>query len=1061
MDVESCVELPDGHLVNLSPRPQRQTQYQAYRAHYTAPELYPTPTARNSHRVPPSELEDRRTSPDIMYQKEKTTKLPVPRSFAERAREQRNQTPSPTGIPKSSSAGLSSGGSGSQSGERDRDLNMRKIRGRFEKESPLSQRGSYIRSRESDRVRSEGSANSWQQHKYPAKTAAEVQPSQRGASKPRSGIPNPSANISKVVSSPRYETRNAEPQNKWLKEGGQWINRESRENMYQRSGATDTTADSSPRSHPSISPVSAEDSMTDCDWEDRFVVHMPSAKDPNPPTMTEDQIADYQRSIEKIHREGDRMLDPNTGPSPRGSPSEGRRNSSTYQERRRKLEQSKTSESVATEPQKPQQEVEKLKVPTSQPHESQADSNYYSPDEVGKNRISTIWEESPTKPREKRKSHTGDGSFLGCKEINPCPKNPDEILLFSSGEDSTTLQPRPLAVRAKKRQKEKEAQAARKSMEKTVLQEEWSQVSRNSKSKHSPVTLCQEQVCPDNQIPTPSSQGSIKENTRPRPSIEDSPGRMDGGRGDDDVFIITPTVTRTLLPTPTPEKVAKAEKKISVLKAQGLRRPGGTGQSGTGEAVKAVRAKAQVISTPAGLRHVSGLAQVKSALPSLTSSKTTPSFSPSKATTHVSSSPASKEKDSKEDSLAEKELKAEDVKENESKDDDPKPKDSPSQRKEKEKSEKPSSSIRGFIRTSARSTGLVRSPTESLATILRNGTESLRNRAESLRNGSGSLVSRKGSSSPVSQASPPTRDNSDSSKSARSFRSAKETPSSSTKPSPVKKESRTARVSLEKPPIQEKPPPVEPEPPIKKATPPPEKKKAAEKPEKAETQSPNTEQLSRAERLEKFKEQARLRRATKVVDKVVDKVVEIAELDGQQVATSKKSLQANITDVHDDLQNLSSGEKDEEETKEFSITEITTDNDTNTIALSLIFEIVFLAITNMHKFALQTTDSPYIKFVVTNILNMTRHCYHVLSTICSTISVYQNTGSWPKAKNDQAISRFLVELLQAIVYLFILGFGALIAGRAAGYVVLVGTWIVWFARPFAWAFQCVTHALIT
>ncbi|KAJ5651233.1 uncharacterized protein N7484_004956 [Penicillium longicatenatum] len=1059
MDIESCVELPDGHLVNLSPRPQRQPQYQAYRAHYTATELYPTPPARNSHRVPPSELEDRRTSLDIMYQKEKTTKLPVPKSFAERAREQRNQTPSPTGIPKSSSAAFSLGGSGGPSADRDRSIGMRKIRGRFEKESPLSQRGSYIRSRESDRVRSEGSANSWQQHKHPVKTVSEVQPSQRGASNPRSGIPNPNTNLNKAVSSPRYDSRNAEPQNKWLKEGGQWVNRDTRESMHQRSEATDTTTDSSPRSHPSISPVSAEDSMTDCDWEDRFVVHMPSAKDPNPPTMTEDQIADYQRSIEKVHREGNRMLDPNTRPSPRGSPSEGRRNSSTYQERRRKSDQSKTNESAVPEPQQPKGEVEKLKVPASQPHGPQADTNYYSPDEIGKNRISTIWEESPTKPREKRRSHTGDGSFLGCKEINNCPKNPDEILLFSSGEDSTTLQPRPLAVRAKKRQKEKEAQVARNSMEKTVIQEEWSQVSRNSKGKHTPVTLCQEQECPDNQVSTPSSQGSSKENSRPRPSIENSPGRMDGGRGDD-VFIITPTVTRTMLPTPTPEKVAKAEKKISVIKAQGLRRPGGTGQSGTGEAVKAVRAKAQVISTPAGLRHVSGIAQVKSALPSLTSLKTTPSSSPSKAT-HVISTPASKEQDLKAEDEKEKELKVTELKVTESKDadskdSDPKPKDSPSQRKEKDKTEKPSSSIRGFIRTSglARSTGLVRSPTESLATILRNGTESLRNRAESLRNGSGSLGSRKGSSSSVSQASPPTRDNSESSRSARSFISAKETPPSSTKSSPVKNNSRNAGISLEKPPIQEKPPAVEPEPPVKKATPPPEKEKTPEKPGKAEKQPPTAEQLSRAERLERFKEQARLRRATKVV--------EIAELDGQQVATSKQSLQANITDVHDDLHNLSSGEKEEESPKEISTNiTITTDNDTNTIALSLIFEIVFLAITNMHKFALQTTDSPYIKFVITNILNMTRHCYHVFSTICSTISVYQNTGSWPKAKNDQAISRFLVEFLQAIVYLFILGFGALIAGRAAGYVVLVGTWIVWFARPFSWAFQCVTHALIT
>ncbi|KAJ5924021.1 hypothetical protein N7466_008208 [Penicillium verhagenii] len=1040
MDAESCVELPDGHLVNLSPRPQRQTQYQAYRAHYTPTELSATPPARNSHRVPPSELEDRRTSTETMFQKDRTTKLPMPKSFTERTREERNQTPSPTGIPKASSFGYSSAGSVGPSGDRDRELYMRKIRGRLDKESPLSQRGSYIRSRESDRVRSEGSTSSWQQEKYSARTAPEVQPSYR-ASNHRTGIPNTSANIKKVISNPRNDFPiNSEPQQKWRKEGDQWVNRESRENTPQRSEATDTTADSSPRSNPSISPVSAEDSMTDCDWEDRFVVHMPSAKDPNPPTMTEDQIADYQKSIEIVHRDGKRMLDPNR-PSPRSSPHRARRDSSTSQETRRKSDQSKTYDTPEPETNqllKPRQEPDKKNAPAPKPHGSQVETHYYSPDEIGKNRISTIWEESPTKTREKRSSHTADGSFLGCKEINgPPKKNPDEILLFSSGEDSTVLQPRPLAVRAKKRQKEKEAKAAaRKSTEKTVVQEEWSQVSRNSKAKQSSVTLCQDRICREPEVSTPDSQSSIKENARPRPSIENSPGRMGGTGGDDDVFIITPTVTRTMLPTPTPKKKVKVEKKIAVLKAQGLRRPGGTGQSGTGEAVKAVRAKAHVISTPGGLRHVSGLAQVKSALPSLTSSKTAPSLTPSKATP-MNATPPSKEKPRKE---------------KESKDNDQRLKDSPSG-KEKDKSEKPTSSIRGFIRTSglARSTGLVRSPTETLATILRNGTESLRNRAESLRNGSGSLVSRKSSSSPVSQISPPSRDNSESSRSTRSFRSAKETPPSSTKPSPVKKEPRVARVSLDKPTTRSTAPTVEsepepepepvPEPPAKKATPPPQNK--IPKKEGKGEEPPHPEGPSRAERLEKFKEQARLRRATKVV--------EIAELDGLQVPTAKESLQANITDVHDDLQNLSTGDKDDDPSQEF----------TNTIALSLIFEIVFLAITNMHRFALQTTDNPYIKFVITNILNMTRHCFHVASTIYSTISIYQNTGSWPKAKNDQAISRFLVELLQALVYLFILGFSALIAGRAAGYIVLVGTWVIWFARPFAWAFQCVTHALIT
>lgn len=151
----------------------------------------------------------------------------------------------------------------------------------------------------------------------------------------------------------------------------------------------------------------------------------------------------------------------------------------------------------------------------------------------------------------------------------------------------------------------------------------------------------------------------------------------------------------------------------------------------------------------------------------------------------------------------------------------------------------------------------------------------------------------------------------------------------------------------------------------------------------------------------------------------------------------------------DDLRELDSGDKD-----------VSSKDGVNAVALSMIFEIVVVAVTHMHKFVLNVTDSPYAKFLMSNVLNMTQHCYRVFSKVYRAISRYQATGTWPKAKNDQAVSRFLVELLQAIVYLFILGFGVMIVGRTAAYVVLVGSWIVWFARPFAWVFQFVGRALI-
>lgn len=935
-----------------------------------------------------------------MSQKTKLTKLPIPKTLAEKYKEQRNQTPSPTGIPKPSSSTLSPGGSGAQSTgrEMERDHYWKRLRDKFEKDSsPLSQRTSYVRSRESDR-----SAVS--------DLSRDDQPITRGAKK-QTVIPTPSTAKNALQDS---RPRQTDDQSQWTLQEGHWAGHETNDCTPHKSNQTDTTADSSPRSHPSVSPVSAEADSSMTEWEDRFVVHMPTAKDPNPPTMTAQQIADYQRSIEMVHRDGGYLVDPNTRPSPRNGSPETR--SSPASQGDRVSGGSANFKAYDGRPMQSPAEIERQIDPSPPAPQTQgktglqAQPHYYSPDEIGKNRISTIWEEqSPTKTKDKRHSANADGSFLGCKEINgPGTKNPDEILLFGSGEESANIRPRPLAVARKpKEEKTSALRALRRPGDTRAVQEEWSEVSRNSKNAQclkQPMTLCQEQECSDNAMPRSDSQGSSKENYHPTESESSSPEKHDDGRSEDDVFIITPTITRTMIPTPTPEKQAKKEeRKVSGPKPSGLRRPGGIGQSVACEAVKAVRAKAQVISTPSGLRPAAGMSHNKSTAPSLTSSRTVP----------LSSIPTAKDIQSAKENPKETDATTKDT---------PLKKD----KSVNDKSSQAAQSIRGFIRTSglARSTGLVRSPTDSIASILRSGTESLRNRAESLRNGNGSIGSRKGS--PVSQPSGPSRDNSESSRSERSFKSAREkaTPPPTTKSSPVKKESPAAKpVLVEKPSVPQKSPPAEKSAPI-------ENSKPSEKPER----------LSRAERLEKFREQARLRRASKVV--------EIAELDGQQVQ-KKAHLQSNITDVYSDLSDLETHDKD------------TPSRDPmNGVALSMIFEIIVMAVTHVHKFALQMTDSPYTKFLVTNVLNMTRHCFRVFSRVYRAVSRYQATGTWPKAKNDQAISRFLVELLQATVYMFILGFGVMVVGRTASYIVLIGSWIVWFARPFAWMFQCFGRALI-
>ena len=139
---------------------------------------------------------------------------------------------------------------------------------------------------------------------------------------------------------------------------------------------------------------------------------------------------------------------------------------------------------------------------------------------------------------------------------------------------------------------------------------------------------------------------------------------------------------------------------------------------------------------------------------------------------------------------------------------------------------------------------------------------------------------------------------------------------------------------------------------------------------------------------------------------------EIAELDGHQVTGSKKHLHPNITDVCDDLREGLHPRDTHDAIKEGA----------NALALSMVFEIVVMAITQMHKAVHHGTDSQYAKVLINNVLNMARHCYRVFTRVYRVISEYQATGKWPKAKNDRVISNFLLELLQAVLYRFVLGF---------------------------------------
>ncbi|KAL4979955.1 hypothetical protein BDW66DRAFT_167804 [Aspergillus desertorum] len=300
-----------------------------------------------------------------------------------------------------------------------------------------------------------------------------------------------------------------------------------------------TTTVSSFNSNFSVSLASGPSSSIR-NWGDRFVVHMPLAREPSHPILNVRQIAQYQRSIEKLQKEGEYMVHPDTLPSPRTTTPEEQLKSPGYPGKRPAMldgQDSRTSSS-----------------------DQDADSGlaynpnharYYCPDEIGK-RFSTIWEESSSSPKQKPPLANPDGSFLGCKEINrPHDRNPEEILYFL-----TPQRPKAVSIppsRMRRLSKEPRPAVMRRgkvsSGETKLVQEEWETISRNMKHaqclKPSQSLLCREAQC---------QQLTTKKSTSPEGKDERGSTEKQAGSENhkpiprtDDVFIITPTLTRTMV----------------------------------------------------------------------------------------------------------------------------------------------------------------------------------------------------------------------------------------------------------------------------------------------------------------------------------------------------------------------------------------------------------------------------------------------------------------------------------------------------------------------------------
>ncbi|KAI7970455.1 hypothetical protein EIK77_006300 [Talaromyces pinophilus] len=246
----------------------------------------------------------------------------------------------------------------------------------------------------------------------------------RGAN-PRTGVVSPS---NRTDSSNEDHVHRPRVSQKWKVNGDQWV-------------SVDVAQTPSPRSSPlsyklaktvSSAGSGSSDLSSSDDWEDRFVVHMPSANDPNPPSMTAEQIRLYQEKIGKLH----------------GAPFS-----------RHEMDASKPS-SGSPEPRLPQQAKKMSSIPVlhrdTTPNSFSTDSSqsisppldgprqYFSPDEVGRARVSPVTDNPKLKQKELFKK-LREECFMGCMGVDEkAAKNPDEILLFPNSDDENDSQVSPV-----------------------------------------------------------------------------------------------------------------------------------------------------------------------------------------------------------------------------------------------------------------------------------------------------------------------------------------------------------------------------------------------------------------------------------------------------------------------------------------------------------------------------------------------------------------------------------------------------------------------------------------
>lgn len=263
----------------------------------------------------------------------------------------------------------------------------------------------------------------------------------RGAN-PRTGVVSPSNHTD---SSNEDHVPRPRVSQKWKVNGDQWV-------------SVDVAQTPSPRSSPlsyklaktvSSAGSGSTDLSSSDDWEDRFVVHMPSADDPNPPSMTAEQIRLYQEKIGKLHGASSSRHEMDASKPSSGSPEP------RLPQQAKKISSIPVSQRGATPNSFSTESSESISPPLDGPRQ------YFSPDEVGRARVSPVTDNAKLRQKELFKK-LREECFMGCMGVDEKgAKNPDEILLFPNSDDESDPQVQPVAKSDEESDKGKSSGTAR------------------------------------------------------------------------------------------------------------------------------------------------------------------------------------------------------------------------------------------------------------------------------------------------------------------------------------------------------------------------------------------------------------------------------------------------------------------------------------------------------------------------------------------------------------------------------------------------------------------------